>query len=244
LEQNFLNQIRIILIETTHSGNIGSTARAMKTMGLSDLVLVNPQDEIDDQARALSSNALDVLDNAKIVKTLGEAIADCDLILGTSARKRYLDWPLITPREAAEKSKDIIFSGMKVGIIFGRERNGLINEELERCHMHVHIPTNPDYSSLNLAQAVQLISYEMRLSLLDPKIPSPKDQLAKPENLEGFYGCLEEVLLDIGFLDPKAPRKLMPRLRRLFQRVVLEETELNILRGIFEEIKKKNTRKN
>jgi len=234
-----LNALRIILIETSHSRNIGATARAMKTMGLSDLILVNPQEGIDDQARAMSSNAVDVLESAKIVGSLKEAIADCHYVLGTSARKRYLDWPLITPREAACEANHFVKSNMKVAVIFGRERNGLINEELEQCHAHVHIPANPEYLSLNLAQAVQLIAYELRLAILGSEKYRPKELLASPAQLEGFYNAVEEALLKLNFLEAKAPRKLMPRLRRLFQRVALEEVEVNILRGIFEEIKRK-----
>lgn len=236
-----LNNIRVVLIETSHSGNIGATARAMKNMGLSDLVLVNPIEKITGQEVAMASNALDLLDQARRVETLDDAISDCHLVLGTSARKRYLDWPLMTPRDAAQEACAVLNSdlNMKVAVLFGRERNGLLNEELEKCQAHIHIPTNPDYSSLNLAQAVQIIAYELRLACLDEQSYVPKDLLATPVQLEGFYQAVEETLLTMGFLDPKAPRKLMPRLRRLFQRVQMESVEVNIMRGIFEEMKRK-----
>ncbi len=234
-----LSSIRIVLIETSHSGNIGATARAMKTMGLSDLVLVNPLDNVPGQERAMASNAVDIFENARRVETLDQAISDCHLVLGTSARKRYLDWPLITPREAASEANAMIHSGMKVAVLFGREKNGLLNQELEKCQAHVYIPANPDYSSLNLAQAVQIIGYEMRLACLGSEPYEPRDLLATPVQLEGFYGAIEQALLALEFLDPKAPRKLMPRVKRLFQRVKMEAVEVNLMRGVFEEIKKK-----
>lgn len=229
-----LENIRIILIETSHPGNIGSTARAMKTMGLSDLVLVNPAHEIDGLSVAMAAHADDLLRDCKIVDSLDEALEGCHLIMGTSARKRYLDWPLITPREAAAKANDTIRSDMKVAVLFGRERNGLINTELERCNMHIHIPTNPDYQSLNLSQAVQLISYEMRVAIEGVEEYQPKDKLASSEQVEQFFTAYEKALLQMKCLNPKAPRKLMPRLKRLFLRAEMEDTEVNILRGITE----------
>ena len=241
---NPLNSVRIILVETSHPGNVGAVARAMKTMGLTNLILVNPKDpkvNFNPEAIAMASNAIDVLEAAQIVASLELAIADCHYILGTSARRRYLDWPLMTPREASAQVVNYVESKMQVAILFGRERNGLENYELERCHAHVYIPANPEYSSLNLAQAVQLVAYEMRLALLSEAefAYTPKDPLALPGQLEGFYTAVEEVLLKIKFLDPKAPRKLMPRLKRLFQRFCLEEVEVKMLRGIFEELKKR-----
>lgn len=233
-----LENIRVILVETSHPGNIGSTARAMKTMGLSDLVLVNPVHEIDGQAVAMAANADDVLQNCKIVTSLDEALEGCHLVMGTSARKRYLDWPLVSPREAAEQANDTVRSDMKVAIMFGRERNGLINEELERCNVHIHIPTNPDYQSLNLSQAVQLISYEMRVAVVGADKHQPKDQLATPDQIERFFAAYEQALLQMKCLNPNAPRKLMPRLKRLFLRAQLEEIEVNILRGITEQMLK------
>lgn len=233
-----LNNIRIIMIETSHPGNIGSTARAMKTMGLTDLVLVNPLCEIDGQAVAMSCNATDVLQNCRIVNTLEEALEDRHLVFGTSARKRYLDWPLIDPREAAKRANDAVRSDMNVAVLFGRERNGLQNEELEQCHAHLFIPTNPDYTSLNLSQAVQIIAYEMRVGILGGEEYEPKDQLATPDQVQRFFDAYEEALLKMGCLDPRAPRKLMPRVKRIFQRAVLEEKEVNILRGITEQMLK------
>lgn len=238
-----LENIRVVLVETSHAGNIGSAARAMKTMGLSDLVLVKPQKFPAGDAYVMACHADDILDNAKVVDTLDEAIAGCDYILGTSARKRYLDWPLHTPRLAAEKAAEYINSDMKAAIIFGREKNGLINEELERCHAHVHIPTNPDYQSLNLSQAVQILSYEMRLACTSQEPYKAKDKLATPEQMEGLFTSLEQACLELKFLNPKAPRKLMPRLRRMFQRYECEAVEANIWRGICETIVEKLSNK-
>lgn len=234
-----LENIRIIMIETSHPGNIGSAARAMKTMGLSDLRLVKPQRFPASEANIMACHADDVLENAKVVETLDEALEGCHFVLGTSARKRYLDWPLHTPRNAAEKAAEFVNSDMQAAIVFGREKNGLINEELEKCHAHVHIPTNPDYQSLNLSQAVQILSYEMRLACTEAVPYKPKDKLATPLQMEGLFESMEKACLELGFLDPKAPRKVLPRLKRLFQRYECENIEANILRGIFEMVQTK-----
>lgn len=239
-----LDNIRIILVETSHPGNIGSAARAMKTMGLSRLVLVRPEKFPAADANIMACHADDILDSALVVDSLAEAIDGCHFVLGTSARKRYLDWPLHTPRVAAEKAAEFINSGMEAAIVFGRERNGLINEELEMCHAHVHIPANPDYQSLNLAQAVQILSYEMRLACTAETVYQPKDKLATPHQMTGLFEAMEKACTDLGFLDPRAPRKVMPRMKRLFQRYEMENTEANILRGIFEGVIDEFSKKN
>lgn len=245
--------IRIILVETSHSGNIGAVARAMKNMGLGNLWLVNPASFPDEASYARSSGASDVLDRAVVVDTLDEAIADCTLVMGTSARGRKVPWPVISPADCAERAAAQAGTG-EVALVFGRENHGLSNEELQRCHYHIHIPSNPDYSSLNLAMAVQVICYELRMnhlrSLEDAgeetslrPILQPGDEgwdipQASVNDVEGFFGHLEQVLVDIDFHRRENPRQLMTRLRRLFQRAHLDQMEINILRGILTAVQK------
>ena len=234
-----LDQIRIVLVNTSHTGNMGSAARAMKTMGLTRLVLVDPQTLPDDSAHALAAGASDVLANARIVSTLDEAIADCGLVIGTSARSRTLSWPMLDPREAGEKA---VGEGMKhpVALVFGRERTGLTNDELQKCHYHVAIPANPEYSSLNLAMAVQTIRYEVRMCWLQDQAPEVESEADYPSahQLEGFYQHLEQTLLKTGFIADDHPGQVMSKLRRLFNRARPEAIELNILRGILTSIQK------
>lgn len=238
-----LDKIRIVLINTSHPGNIGSAARAMKTMGLSELYLVNPGQFPSTKADELASGALDVLENAQVVGSLEEAVADCSLVIGTSARNRKIPWPLMAPREMAEKvSKEPPNS--HTAIVFGREQFGLTNEELQCCHFHIQIPANPDYSSLNLAAAVQVVAYELRVASLQQHSNSEEwdYRYANADEMEKFYQHLQDVLVDIDFLKLEAPRKLMTRLRRLFFRARPDVMEMNILRGILtavQESKKK-----
>ncbi len=233
-----LNAIRIVLIETSHPGNIGSVARAMKTMGLKNLYLVNPLLFPHQKANEMAASAIEVLENAKVVKNLDEALADCHLIIGTSTRSRTIPWPLLLPRQMAEKIRE--GSGaMQTAILFGREQSGLTNEELHRCHYHVQIPSHPDYSSLNIAAAVQVITYELYLaSLTEPPSLEWDYPLATTQEMEGFYAHLEKVLIELDFLNPKAPRQLMTRLRRLFNRTALDGMEINILRGVLGAVEK------
>ncbi|MUG29508.1 tRNA (cytosine(32)/uridine(32)-2'-O)-methyltransferase TrmJ [Aeromonas salmonicida] len=234
-----LDQIRIVLVNTSHTGNMGSAARAMKTMGLTRLVLVDPQTLPDDSAHALAAGASDVLANARVVSTLDEAIADCGLVIGTSARSRTLSWPMLDSREAGEKA---VGEGMKhpVALVFGRERTGLTNDELQKCHYHVAIPANPEYSSLNLAMAVQTICYEVRMCWLQDQAPEVESEADYPSahQLEGFYQHLEQTLLKTGFIADDHPGQVMSKLRRLFNRARPEAIELNILRGILTSIQK------
>ncbi len=237
-----LDNIRIVLVNTSHQGNIGSAARAMKTMGLSDLVLVDPVEAPQSHASALAAGATDILANARTVSTLHEAIADCPLVLATSARSRTLDWPMLSPREAGEKA----FAGSqghKVALVFGRENSGLTNEELQLSQFHVHIPANPDYSSLNLAMAVQTLSYEIRMVWLAsesaqlhedaPAQQNPDSPIyPRGDDLERFYQHLETSLTNSGFIVRQHPGQVMNKLRRLFNRARPEENELNILRGM------------
>ncbi|MCO4206412.1 tRNA (cytosine(32)/uridine(32)-2'-O)-methyltransferase TrmJ [Aeromonas hydrophila] len=235
-----LDQIRIVLVNTSHTGNMGSAARAMKTMGLSQMVLVDPQAQPDDNAYALAAGASDLLANARIVSTLDEAIADCGLVIGTSARSRTLSWPMLDPREAGEK---LVTEGMQhpVALVFGRERTGLTNDELQKCHYHVAIAANPEYSSLNLAMAVQTLCYEVRMHWLQQEQVGETDMAVdypSAEQLEGFYQHLEQTLLKTGFIVDDHPGQVMSKLRRLFNRARPEAVELNILRGILTSVQK------
>jgi tRNA (cytidine32/uridine32-2'-O)-methyltransferase len=231
--------IRIVLVNTSHPGNIGGAARAMKNMGLSRLYLVSPQDFPSDKAVWRSAGATDVLDNAVVVDSVDEAIQGCGLVVGTSARERRIPWPLLDPRQCGE-SIWTEASNHEVAVLFGREDRGLTNEELHRCNYHVHIPANPDYSSLNLATAVQVICYEIRMAHLiaaDGKTLNTSTTEwdlppAPAEALESYFQHLEQALAELDFLDPDNPKQTMTRLRRLYTRVRLDQMELNILRGV------------
>lgn len=240
-----LQNIRVVLVCTSHPGNIGGAARAMKNMGLSRLVLVNPANFPSPEASARASGADDVLASAQVVASLEEALVGCTLVVGTSARSRSLPWPMLDPRECGSESVARAAQGEEVALVFGREHAGLTNEELQRCHYHVHIPSNPDFSSLNLAAAVQVLSYEVRTAWLarEPQaVKTDKDEvveeLATMDEMERFYGHLESTLVQIGFLDPAKPKHLMPRLRRLFGRSAVNRSEMSILRGILTETQK------
>lgn len=234
---NLFPGVKVILVETSHPGNIGAAARAMKNMGLTELVLVNPLDFPNMKAIFRSASAGDVVRGAQVVDTVEEAIADCQLVIGTSARERRIPWPLLSPKECAEKVVTAFEGEQKVGLLFGRESRGLKNEELQQCQFHVNIPTGEAYSSLNLGMAVQVICYEV----LQAKLAGSKDSgrskqewdqpLADSAAVEHFYNHLEETLVQVGFHDPENPRQLMTRLRRLFNRIRVDQMEVNILRG-------------
>lgn len=225
--------IRIVLVGTTHPGNIGATARAMKNMGLRELVLVNPKYFPHDDATARASGAEDLLESATVVSTLEAAIADCCYVAGASARSRTIGWPSMLPRDCALRLVRESEQG-PVAVIFGPEKSGLSNDDLDRCHTLLTIPTDPGFSSLNLAMAVQVMSYELRLAQMNPAADDAVrgTPLATGDQLEDFYTHLEEVLTASGFLDPDNPRHLMRRLRRLFARALPDQNEINILRGI------------
>ncbi|WP_422417167.1 tRNA (cytosine(32)/uridine(32)-2'-O)-methyltransferase TrmJ [Pseudomonas sp. GZD-222] len=244
-----LQNIRVVLVNTSHPGNIGGAARAMKNMGLSRLVLVDPQDFPSHEADARASGADDVLGGAQVVATLEEALVGCNLVFGTSARERRIPWPLVDPRECGSKAIEHALEGEEIALVFGREYAGLTNEELQRCHFHVHIPSNPDFSSLNLAAAVQVLAYEVRMAWLAAEGQPSKvekfevtsvrsSELATMDEMELFYQHLEKTLVDIGFLDPEKPKHLMPRLRRLYGRSSVNRSEMSILRGILTETQK------
>lgn len=237
-----LQNIRVVLVCTSHPGNIGATARAMKNMGLNDLVLVAPRVFPSEDATMRASGADDVLAAARVVASLDEALADCALVMGTSARDRHIPWPLLDPRECGERAVAQAAQGARVALVFGREHAGLTNEELQRCRFHVHIPSDPEFSSLNLGAAVQVLSYEVRMAWLAgrsalPRLDRPEGVYGEvnAEELESFYAHLEETMVEIGFLDPGRPRQLMSRLRRLYGRAGIERQEMNILRGILSE---------
>ncbi|MGQ0285687.1 tRNA (cytosine(32)/uridine(32)-2'-O)-methyltransferase TrmJ [Pasteurellaceae bacterium 22721_9_1] len=236
-----LDRIRIVLVETSHSGNIGSAARAMKTMGLTKLYLVSPKQPVDEQAIALSAGAEDVVKNAIMVNQLEDAITDCHLVIGTSARLRHLQNSLIEPRQCGEIAINAAKCG-EIAIVFGRERIGLTNEELLKCRYHLTIPANPEYSSLNLAMAVQLVCYELRMAFLQTSPVELIDNtnqsisaLANAQELEYFFEHTERVFKSLGFIQNQG---VMPKLRRLYQRAGLEKNELNILRGMLSAVEK------
>ncbi len=233
-----LNNIRVVLVGTSHPGNIGSVARAMKTMGLTNLYLAEPRTEVDGQSIALAAGASDILQNLTKVDSFDEAIADCSLVLATSARSRTLDWPILEPREAGEQ---LVNEGESapVAIVFGRENHGLSNEELQKCNYHVVIPANEEYSSLNLAQAVQIVCYETRMAFLNKsrEVKVVEDYPLQKEQ-EQFFVHLEETLLSTGFIIKSHPGQVMTKLRRLFSRARIEAAEMNILRGVLSSIEK------
>lgn len=232
--------IRIVLVGTTHPGNIGAVARAMKNMGQSDLVLVDPRHFPHEEATARASGATDILDNANVVLTLAEALTDCVYVAGASARSRTINWPSMGPRDCAERMISERQHG-KVAAVFGPEKSGLSNDDLDLCHTLLTIPTDPGFSSLNLAMAVQILTYELRVaSLLDEgPVFETEAPPASSEEMEHFYAHLEKVMKDIGFLDPDNPRHLMRRLRRLFIRTRPDKNEVNILRGILTAVDRK-----
>jgi len=236
-----LKSVRIVLCHPSHPGNIGATARAMKNMSLTELYLVQPETFPSDHAIARAAGADELLSNAKVVNTLTEAIHDCKLVVGTSARRRNLPQRLTTPRDIAKNIISANQQNQPSAIVFGHERNGLSNDELNQCHYHVAIPCNPNYSSLNLAAAVQIMAYECFLAnqQTTPAPDNQYDQLANTNDMEGFYQHLNQTLTQIDFLDPKFPKRIMPKIRRLLNRANVESTELNILRGILTAINRK-----
>lgn len=233
-----LSKIKIVLVETSHPGNIGGVARAMKNMTMSQLRLVNPKIFPSAEATSRASGADDLLAKAAIYPTLQEAIADCQLVIGASARSRTISWPEINPRESAAKCL-AQSSETNIALVFGRENSGLTNQELDLCQYLLKIPCNPDYSSLNIAAAVQVVCYELfmaadpigfkNLSGLDVNETPP---LASAEQMESFYQHLQQTLADIGFLQPEKAQSLMRKLRRIYNRTLLDTKELDILRGI------------
>lgn len=239
------DRIKIVLVNTSHPGNIGAAARAMKNMALTRLVLVDPDEFPSGVAVGRAAGAVDLLDQAEVVGSLQEAVADCGLIIGTSARSRSIPWPMLSPEASASK---LVAESRQhpVALVFGREASGLNNDELQQCHFHVQIPANPDYSSLNLGAAVMVLGYELyqasQAAAADPAAAEAEfwDQaLASAGQVEHFYAHLERLLVAVDFHDPDNPRQLMQRLRRLYGRIRIDEMEMNILRGILTHIEKR-----
>jgi TrmH family RNA methyltransferase len=245
---NPLAGLRVVLVSTQHPGNIGSAARAMLTMGLTELVLVNPERYPHPQARATAAGALEVLEQARVVASLDEALVGCGWVVGMSARLRHLGDEPMTPWAVAERAITLAPSA-PVALVFGCERTGLSNEELDRCHARTLIPAHPGYTSLNLSQAVQVMAYELRKAALTevPRVSSKADHpwYAPPtaDEMERFYEHLQRMLLSTGFLDPANPRHLMRRLRQLYNRAAPDRNELNILRGILTSFERPKSRR-
>ena len=249
-----LSHVRIVMVNTTLPANIGSALRAMKTMGLSKLVLVAPKIYPHPDIDALAAGATDLIEQIEIVDTLEDAIADCHLVFGTSARSRTIPWPLLDTRPAAKKSiQAVTEQNQEVAIVFGREDRGLTNEELALANYHVTIPVNTDYGVLNVAQAIQVICYEMRMAAIDLSETTPNadvttmqvidgqtmhwdEPLVSHQEMDKFYPHLEQMLVDIEFMDPNNKRLLPLRLRRLFGRIQLDKMEYHLLRGIFSRV--------
>jgi len=245
------DKVRIVMVNTTHPGNIGAAARAMKTMGLSRLYLVEPKEFPHSEATFRASGASDLLATAVVVPTLADAIADCQLVIGTSARDRRIPWPMMNARECGTTVAQEM-AGKEIALLFGRESRGLTNEELQACHYHVNIPTNPEYGVLNVAQAIQVLCYEIRMAWLqqqDQPVVEPKqmevsytrwdEDLASHAEMEHFFKHWEQTLIDIDFLDPELPRQMMTRTRRMFNRIRMDQLELSMIRGVLSAIQKK-----
>ena len=250
---SLLDKVRIVLVNTSDCRNMGSAARAMKTMGLSELILVDPLEMPNGQAQALAAGATDVLANAKVVGTLEEAIKDCGLVVGTSARSRTLPWPMLEPRSCGEKLIEEA-GEYPVALVFGRESSGLTNEELQLCHFHVQIPANPEYSSLNLAMAVQTLSYEVRMAYLaheskgyqqaqkSEKEPEQEDEYPVVDETERMFEHFEQALKATGFIVPSHPGLVMTKLRRFINRARPDSKEVKMWRGILSSVEKAATR--
>ncbi|MBI2995064.1 MAG: RNA methyltransferase [Gammaproteobacteria bacterium] len=229
-----MERVHLVLVGTTHPGNIGACARAMKAMGITSLRLVSPRQFPSAEVTARAAGADDVLARAQVHETLAAAVADCGLVLATSARERSIPWPRIDAEDAAARIAAAARGGTHAAIVFGRESSGLSNEELELCHGMIRIPTAADFSSLNIASAAQIVCYE--LHKLSPgeaaDVAETKSEPASAAQMDQFYAHLEQCLIGVGFLDPEDPRRLMRRMRRLFNRAQPDINEYNILRGI------------
>lgn len=244
-QRSLFERLRFVLVETSRPGNVGAAARAMKTMGFSELVLVNPRSAAvveHEEAIAFASGAQDILAGARIAGSIEEALAGCNFAAALSARLREFSPPVVSPRALAAQWASA--ADVHAALVFGNERFGLSNETVAKCNVLINIPANPDYSSLNLAQAVQVLAYECRMASIEGEAGDDTNDTnigfrgtpADVAQIEGMYAHLERALVAIGFLDPGNPKKLMPRLKRLFSRTQLETEEVNILRGIANQI--------
>lgn len=238
-----VENIRVVMVETTHPGNIGAAARAMKAMGYENLYLVKPKIYPNAEATARAAGADDILTNAVVCDSLEEALQGCVTVIASSARPRAISSPVFTPREYASKLSEKTKLG-PVALVFGRESSGLSNEELEHCNVILQIPTNPDFSSLNVASAIQILCYEFiqgSQCLQTEKTDKEKVQLATSDEMKYFYDHLQQSMIDVGFLNPEQPRKLMRRLKSLFNRAHLDENEVSILRGFLAAVQQATT---
>jgi len=235
-------QVKIVLINTTHPGNIGATARAVKNMGFSRLCLVAPKIFPSEEAYARASGAEDILDTAEVVASVDEALQGCHTVFGLSARLRKVAWPLLKVKAAAEKIVTFLCEAPnhQIALLFGQEQSGLTNEILAKCHYQISIPANPAYASLNLAQAVQVMLYEQRVAIEShaPADMSHPIEIATVDEMESYFRHLEQVLVKVQFLNPEYPGYLMAQLRRLYTRCQPTAVELNILRGILTAVQK------
>lgn len=239
-----LNKIRIVLVETSHSGNIGSSARAMLNMNLTELYLVNPKKMPDDLTFATAAHAIEVVNNAKIVPTLIDALDGVDLVIGTSARQRRINVPMLCVEDASKKALLYASQGLTIAVLFGRERTGLFNDELLMCHYHAYIPSSEGYRSLNLAQAVQILAYELfkqSNTFGDEELLQQHNhtlEKASTREIQNFYSELEHKMQIVGFLNSEKPGHVVDKLKRMFQRAQLEPQEINILRGFLSRVGK------
>ncbi len=240
---NYSDSIKVVLVGTTHPGNIGAAARAIKTMGLRHLDLVSPKEFPSDEATYRSKAAKDILEKASTYETLLESVKECEVVIGTSARNRKVPWPVLNPKDASKEINLAVKNNSKVAIVFGREDRGLTNEELGLCNLHVHIPTTEEYSSLNLAQAVQIMTYEIRMSFIEIENLENNQEwdvdLASAEQTERLIEHMDELMKELEFYDTENPRKLLMRVRRFFKRSGIDVMEANIFRGLFSTIQKK-----
>ncbi|MFL2730792.1 MAG: RNA methyltransferase [SAR86 cluster bacterium] len=237
---SFSNLINIVLIETSHPGNIGSVARAMKTMGLKNLLLINPRKFPSGDANALSGNAIDILEKAKVYKNLKDAIKDSTFVYATSARVRTIQWPTKNAQDAAEEIVKQVSANKKISIIFGREDRGLTNEELQIANTHIEIPANPEYPVLNIAMSAQIISYEILKASIDTTARDWHDYPeVDSENLQMLIDHFIETATDIDVINPDNPKKIISRIKRMFTRLHPDEMETSFLRGFLSSIKKK-----
>lgn len=234
-------KIRIVMVETSHPGNIGAAARTMKNMYLENLYLVTPRRFPHEEATARASRADDILECAVVCDNLSQALEGCSMVFGASARSlRSLPWPQLDARATAELVAQQE-ADTEVALVFGREHSGLTNEELGLCNYLLHIPTNPDFSSLNVAAAIQVVAYELMMASRgewQAPASNKEDEAASAEEVEGLIRHLEQTMIAVGFLDPDNPRQLMRRMRRLFNRARVEKTEVNILRGVLSAVER------
>ena len=243
LTERLQTHVRIVAVQTSHPGNIGAIARAMKNMGLRQLYLVNPKQFPHSAATARATGADDLLANAIVTDNIVDALEGCHAVFACSARQRHLSWPVMAPKAAATHTLEQIQQGNQVALVFGNEQSGLDNAIFKHCHYQLHIPSDDNYASLNLAAAVQVVAYEiydaalLQAGLSASETTVPDSELATAKELDAFFGHLETTLWQIKFLNPAHPKRLMHRLHRLFNRAKLETLEINILRGILTSIK-------